>query len=151
MVAAVVMGVLAAVGVLGAVAYTMVPRFAWCPFVTSSGVQSVSPGSAANRSFNATTYPPGTVLFSAAAHDCHPPYTITWNLGPGQQSVTKVPGPGGNYSEWVVHVYPGPGYYPGSVHFQDSAGETDVTYFCADATAWPTVNVGSGVPAPACP
>jgi PKD repeat protein len=101
-----------------------------------------SPGYTGNISPNATHYyANGSVVFWASASGCVAPYTYTWTFGDGTHS---------NLLD-VTHVYPGPGYYSGSLIVDDSAGHTDSTYFCINASAWPTLIGDSGNPAPACP
>jgi len=114
----------------------------YCPFDVNNGMEIPSPGYTGNTSHNATLYyANGSVVFWASASGCVAPYTYAWTFGDGTQS----------HILDVTHVYPGPGYYPGSLTVDDSAGHTDVTYFCINASAWPTLSGGSGNPAPACP
>jgi PKD repeat protein len=114
----------------------------YCPFNVDSEMEIPTPGTTGNTSPNATLfYANGSVVFSASASGCVAPYSFTWAFGDGTHSNLLA----------LTHVYPGPGYYSGSLTVDDSAGHQDVTYFCINATAWPTLGGGSGNPAPACP
>jgi hypothetical protein len=113
----------------------------YCPFDTGNGMEFPTPGDTGNVSPNATGYADGSVIFSATASGCVPPYTFEWTFGDGTYSTLAN----------VVHVYPGPGYYPGSIAINDSAGHHAVSYFCINATDWPNVSGSGGYPPPPCP
>ncbi len=112
----------------------------YCPFDVGSGIAVPTPGNTGNTSPNSTTYANGSVVFTGSASGCIPPYQFTWVFGDGSQS--NLPSP--------VHVYAMAGYYPGSLTVDDSAGHESVSYFCINASDWPTLIAGSGYPAPAC-
>ncbi|MGC2289186.1 MAG: PKD domain-containing protein [Thermoplasmata archaeon] len=113
----------------------------YCPFDTGSGMELPTSGNAGNASPNAPGYSAGSVVFTASASGCVPPYSFAWNFGDGTHSTAQN----------VVYVYPGPGYYSGSITIRDSAGHSAVCYFCVDAHAWPTLSGGSGSSPPPCP
>jgi PKD domain-containing protein len=140
--------VLGACGAIGVVAFAVTSSLAvtssssYCPFDVSNGMEIPTPGYTGNTSPNATSfYANGSVIFWASASGCVAPYTFTWTFGDGTHS---------NLLD-VTHIYPGPGYYPGSLIVDDSAGHQYATYFCINATAWPNLGGGSGNPPPACP
>lgn len=130
-------------GGIGAHGATGATRHAWCPLDVSSGVMTPHPGPTGNSSPNGTSYyANGTVVFYGSASGCTAPYTFTYVFGDG----TSSSGPAD-----VVHVYPGAGYYAGSLNVSDSSGEWQVSYFCVNASNWPNLGVGSGNPATPCP
>jgi hypothetical protein len=113
----------------------------YCPLDVTSGMAFPRPGHTGNTSSNATTYAYGSVVFTASASGCVAPYAFSYVFGDGHQSQQPD----------VNHVYPGPAYYSGSLTVGDSTGHQSVTYFCVNATAWPTLSGGSADPAPPCP
>ena len=114
----------------------------WCPLDVSSEITAPTPGPTYNASPGAPAYfPNGSVVFSASASGCVPPYSFAYSFGDG--AFSQEPS--------MVHVYPGPGYYSGSLTVEDSAGHESMSYFCVDAAGWPNLSVGSGNPAPPCP
>ena len=113
----------------------------YCPFYTGSGMQLPTPGDTGNTSPNATIYENGSVIFTAQASGCVPPYSFDWEFGDGTSSTAQN----------LVHVYPGPGFYPGSLTIRDSAGHQVISYFCVDASGWPNLGGSSGSSPPACP
>lgn len=113
----------------------------YCPLDVTSGMAFPTPGLTGNTSSNGTPYADGSVVFTASASGCVAPYTYAYVFGDGHQSQQPD----------VTHVYPGAGYYSGSLTVADSAGHQSVTYFCVNATAWPNLGGGSGNPAPPCP
>ncbi len=113
----------------------------YCPFDVSNGMSFPEPGQTGNVSPNATSYAVGSVVFTASATGCVAPYTFTCAFGDGGQSQQPD----------VTHVYPGAGYYSGSLTVDDSAGHPSVNYFCVNASAWPVLGGASGNPAPPCP
>jgi hypothetical protein len=143
---ATVLGVAGALGVVawGAVSHSgsgALSHPGYSPFNVGSGMLIPTPGNTSNTSPNATIYANGSVVFTATASGCVAPYSFTWIFGDGTQS--KVAN--------VTHVYTGPGYYPGSLTVDDSAGHQSQSYFCVDASHWPVLGGGSGNPAPPCP
>ena len=118
------------------------PANTYCPFNTGSGMEFPRPGPTGNVSPNATSYyANGSVLFTATASGCVPPYSFTWVFGDGTQSNVQN----------LVHVYPGPGYYSGSLTVHDSAHHSTVSYLCINASAWPNLAGASGSSPPSCP
>lgn len=114
----------------------------WCPLNVSNGIEVPRPGPTGNSSANGTQYyADGSVVFDSSASGCTPPYSFDDVFGDGTQSTLAD----------VTHVYSGPGYYPGSITVSDSAGHSQVSYFCVNASNWPSLTVGSGNPAPPCP
>jgi len=138
------LGIAGAFGIMALVASTNSshPHSSYCPFYVSSGIEFPTPGHNGNTSPNATNFfANGSVIFTSGASGCVPPYVFTWNFGDGTLS----------HLQDLTHVYPGPGYYPGTLTVNDSAGHQEITYLCIDASAWPALTGGSGNPAPACP
>jgi PKD domain len=130
-VAALVAAVIGAAGGAGIVAYVGV-NSNYCPFETGAGMELPTPGYTGNVSPNATTYEDGSVVFTASASGCVPPYSFEWSFGDGTYS--SAPN--------VVHVYSEPGYFAGSITIRDSAGHQAISYFCINATDWPTLTGG---------
>ncbi len=133
------------------VSYSAYSARTWCPFYTGSGMMIPTPGDTGNVSPNATIYANGSVVFSAVASGCVGPYSFQWVFGDGTSLVVSKVAGTPNATQSVVHVYPGPGYYSGSLTILDSGGHSSETFFCIDASAWPTLGGGSGSSAPSCP
>lgn len=130
------------VGVRAAGTYRVESPPPWCPLDVSSQITVPTPGPTHNASPGSpASIPNGTVLFAASASGCVSPYIYDYSFGDGTSSQEPV----------VTHVYPGPGYYSGSLTVQASSGYRSTSYFCVDAHAWPALNVDSGNPAPPCP
>lgn len=137
-VAALIAAAIGVSGGAGIMAYVGVTSH-YCPFDTGSGMELPTPGYTGNVSPNATTYADGSVVFTASASGCVPPYSFEWSFGDGTYS--SAPN--------VVHVYSGAGYFAGSITIRDSAGHEAVSYFCINATDWPTLT-GGGSSSPGC-
>jgi hypothetical protein len=116
----------------GFVLFTAVEASSYCPFSTSSGMEFPTPGYTGNLSPNATSYANGTIVFTAGASGCVPPYTFLWNFGDGTYS----------NSPSVIHVYSDTGNFSGSLTTRDSAGHMGISYFCIETTDWPTLTGG---------
>ncbi len=114
----------------------------YCPLGTSTQIAAPSPGPSGNTSAGApSSIADGSVVFTASASGCVPPYSFGYVFGDGTSSDQAN----------VTHVYPGPGYYSGSLTIRDSTGHSVESYFCIDGSNWPNLTIGSGNPAPACP
>lgn len=116
------------VGFLASYIYNQAP---WCPLSTSISSYAPPPGHDSNNSSSDDQN--GSVVFSARASGCVAPYGVHWNFGDGTTS-----------SSWrLVHVFPGPGVYSGSVTISDSAGHHSISYLCTWSDPWPYMEQGS--------
>jgi hypothetical protein len=143
-VAVLVAAIAVAVGVLWATGFfaphPAAKAPAYCPLDVSSEITAPSPGTS-NNSSSPGSYAPGSVVFSASASGCVPPYTFAYTFGDGTSSQMAN----------VTHVYPAAGYYSGSLVVTASTGAGSSSFFCVNATAWPNISIGSGSSALACP
>ena len=112
----------------------------YCPLDVSFRIMPLSPGTS-NNSSSVGSYAPGSVAFSADASGCVPPYTFAYSFGDGTSA---------RMAE-ITHVYPGAGYFSGSLVVTASTGYSSSSFFCVNAASWPNITVGLGNPAPPCP
>ncbi|HEY6238735.1 MAG TPA: PKD domain-containing protein [Thermoplasmata archaeon] len=140
LIVAVALGVIGAVSLVAFSTHLALVANPWCPFQTGNGMELPEPGNTANVSPNATTFANGSVEFTSSASGCVPPYSFAWVFGDGT----------GSTAPNVVHVYPGPGNYSGSLTISDSGGHRAVSYFCVGASAWPMLTASSGSSPPSC-
>lgn len=115
----------------------------YCGFKTASSMEIMSPWNWGDSSPNGTVLANGTVSFSASAYSCVAPFSFDWVFGDGQTyHVGGVLGP--NATASIAHVYAGPGSYPGQQTISDSAGHSEIIYFCISAQNWPALTGSAG-------